>query len=107
DPVQVDAQLAEGGSHQIVGDRTLGGDAGDLQGDGIGFEDADPDRQVAVGLLLLEDHDVLAGGHVDPDAVDADLYELVRVLPPWPMIPAARRVPATLNRHGGSPRPPT
>src|ERR1700694_4655523 len=37
---------------------------------------SDPDREVPVRLLLLQDHQVLGGRHVDPDAVDRDLDEV-------------------------------
>ena len=39
---------------------------------------ADPDREVPVVRLLLQDHDVLAGGQMHPDAVDLDLDQTVR-----------------------------
>src|SRR5207302_6339065 len=60
---------------QIMCDRSLRGDAGNLQRDRVGFVDADPDWEVAVGLLLFEDDHVLAAGHVHPDAVDLHLDE--------------------------------
>jgi hypothetical protein len=60
-----------------VGDRPVGGDAGDLEGDRVRLVDADPDREVALGALLLEDHDVLPRRHVNPDAVDRDLDQTV------------------------------
>ena len=34
--------------------------------DGIGFPRPDPDRQVPIGALLLQDHDALIGLEIDP-----------------------------------------
>jgi hypothetical protein len=39
----------------------------------------DPDGEVSVVRLLLEDHDVLARGQVYPDAVDLDLDQIFRI----------------------------
>src|SRR5262252_2479761 len=61
DPADGDPELAEGGQHQVVSDRALWRHALDLHGDGVGLERADPDREIAIGLLLLQDHDVLSG----------------------------------------------
>jgi hypothetical protein len=52
-----------------VRDGPLGGDAGDLERDGIRLIDPDPDGQVALGRLVLEDDDMLAAWHVNADAV--------------------------------------
>ena len=50
----------------------------DLECDRIRLEDADPDWEVALGVLLLQDHNVLAAGHVHADAVYAYLEKIVR-----------------------------
>jgi len=77
DPAEADVELAQRARHQVVGDRPVGGDAGDLERDRVGLVDADPDREIALGALLLEDHNVLSGRHMDPDAVDRDLDQTV------------------------------
>ena len=51
-------------------------DAGDLQRDCIGLVDTDPDGQVAVCRLFLEDDHVLPGWHVHPNAVDGHLDQV-------------------------------
>src|SRR5438046_431313 len=69
-------QVAERGRHQVVGEGAPEGIARDLGRYRLGLEGADPDREVAVRLLLLEDHEVLGGRHMDPDAVDRDLDQV-------------------------------
>ena len=78
DPADRDAELSKGGRHQVMGDGPLGRHALDAHGDGIGFELADPDGQVTVVHLLFQDHDVLRGRQMNPNAVDSDLDQIVR-----------------------------
>ena len=54
-----------------------GGQALELHRDRARLPRPDPDRQVALALGLLEDHDVAAREHVDPDALDDHLDEPV------------------------------
>ena len=67
DPFEPDVEGSHRRRHQVVGDRAVRRDPSDLESDRIRLGHADPDRYVAVCALLLEDHDVLAGGHVNPD----------------------------------------
>src|SRR5580765_5753348 len=47
----------------------------DLQRDGIGLEDPDPDRQDAIALLVLEDHDWHVGHRVYHQPLDVHLNQ--------------------------------
>ena len=67
------AQRLDHGAQQVVREGPGDGDFLKLDGDGVGFRGADPDRQVAVGLLLLEDNDPLVVHQADPDAFDRHL----------------------------------
>ena len=69
----------------------------------------DPDREVAVAVGLLEDHHVPAGEHVDPDALDDHLDQLVvrhRPIIPRPPAPAAVPGRPPMPRQRGAPRRP-
>src|SRR5207248_6649418 len=67
DAVHNDVDRAEHVGEQVMSDRPFRSDAGDLQRDGVGLVDPDPDGQISLGGLFLEDHHVLPGGHVHPD----------------------------------------
>src|SRR6266568_7976014 len=71
-----DAQVAERGGHEVVGQGPAQRVAGDLGRDGLRLERTDPDRQVAVGFFLFEDHQVLGSRHVYPNAVHGHLDEV-------------------------------
>ena len=86
-------ELLERRGEQVVGQRPLGGQALELHRDRARLPRPDPDRQVAVAVGLLEDHHVAAGEHVDPDALDEHLDELVvhgRIIPRRPADRPAR-----------------
>ena len=64
---------------EVVGQRPVGGQALELHRDRARLPRPDPDREVAIVLGLLEDHDVAAREHVDADALDHHLDESVAV----------------------------
>src|SRR5262249_60411802 len=106
-PADGDPQLAERGHHQVVGDRALGRHPLDLHRDGVGLERTYPDREIAIGLLLLEDHDVLAGLQMHPNAVDIDFDQIFRFS--WllgPSLTAGGRPPPARDPGGGATAPP-
>src|SRR5438132_10453486 len=76
DSPDADAQLADRGGHEVMGERPTERVAGDLGRDGLRLERTDPDRQVAVGFLLFEDDQVLGSRHVYPNAVHGHLDEV-------------------------------
>src|SRR6266849_4636766 len=76
DSLDADPQVAEGRRHQVVREGPAQGVARDLRRDGLRLERTDPDRQVAVGLFLLEDHQVLGSRHVYANAVHRHLDEV-------------------------------
>src|SRR5712692_179259 len=76
DALDAHPEVAESARHEVVREGPSQRVARDLSRDRLRLGGADPDRQVPVGLLLLEDHEVLRGGHVDPDGVDRDLDEV-------------------------------
>ena len=60
-------------AQQIVGHRPRRLDALELEGDGVGLEDPDPDRQEEVLVRLLEDHDRGVGDGIEDQPPDLDL----------------------------------
>ena len=76
-PVDARAQFLERRREQVVGQRALGGQPLELHRDGARLPRPDPDGQVAVAGLLLEDDHVAAGEHMDPDALDDHLDQPV------------------------------
>src|SRR5258708_31847658 len=70
DALHADAKVPERGGHQVVGERAPEWVARDLGRDRLGLERADPDRQVAVGLLLFSDHQMLGPPPMNTDYVD-------------------------------------
>jgi hypothetical protein len=57
-------------SSMIVWQRPRSGDALQLHGDRFRLVRANPDRQVALAVDLLEDHDAVLGDQTDADAFD-------------------------------------
>ena len=83
-PIDLRAELLQRRREQVMGQRSLGGKALEFHGDRARFPRSDPDREVAIAVELLEDHDVAAREHVDPDALDLHLDKLVvhgRIIP--------------------------
>src|SRR5450759_1597189 len=78
DPVDGHPELAEGVREQVVGQRPLWRDALQPHRDRVRLPGPDPDGQVPLAVELLEDDDVLAGGHVHANALDDHLHELFR-----------------------------
>src|ERR1022692_1150486 len=76
DPVDRDLDRAEEVGQEVMRDRPLRCDPGDLQRDRVRLVDADPDGEVAIRRLFLEDDDVLARRHVHPDAVDGHFHQV-------------------------------
>src|ERR1700686_5025819 len=76
DSLDADPEVAERRGHQVVGEGATQRVARDLGRDRLRLEGPDPDGEVPVGLLLFEDHQVLSGRHVYPNAVDGDLDEV-------------------------------
>ena len=62
---------------QVVGEGPLRRQALETHRDRARLPRPDPDRQVALAVGLLEDHDVAAREHVDPNALDDHLDQLV------------------------------
>ena len=75
-PIDARPEPFERRREQVVGERPVGGEALELHRDRARLPRPDPDREVAIPLGLLEDHDVAARQHVDPDALDDHLDEL-------------------------------
>src|SRR5438105_2578823 len=69
---------------ELVGHRPLGDDALESEGDGGGLDGADPDREEAAPIALLQQHDGLIGGQLDPDSDERNLDHLhrLRLRPP-------------------------
>ncbi len=106
-PTNRDAELPERRGEDVVGERPLRGQALELHRDRVRLPGADPDRQVALAVELLEDDDMLAREHVDADALHGhlDQPELERVPGHGPIIPRPTvrptEAPGPRRRGGG------
>ena len=100
DVVDVRAERLDDGAQEVVGEGAGDGDFLELDGDGVGFGRANPDRQIAVGRLLLEDHDPLVVHQAYPDALDRHLDQPPNLLPSNQSMQAPLRVSKNLlQRH--------
>src|SRR5438270_63640 len=77
DALDAHTQVAERGGHEVVGQGPADRVARDLGRNGLRLEGTDPDGEVAVGFLLLQDDEVLSRRHMDTNAVDGDLDEVL------------------------------
>src|SRR5581483_6517065 len=75
DVVDVRAERVDDGAQQVVRERAGDGDVLELDGDGVGFGRPDPDREIAIRGLLLQNHHALVIHQADPDALDRHLYQ--------------------------------
>ncbi len=74
--LELHTQIAEHVDEQVVRQRAGGLDALEREGDGRRLDRPDPDGQVPGSRLLLEEHDRLVGGQLDPDPDQFDLDHL-------------------------------
>src|SRR5262249_55620488 len=75
------AELADHGLEQVVRLWARDGDVLQLDDDRVGLVVADPDRQIPIRALLLEDPDALIGLEVDPYGLHAHLDQHGPALP--------------------------
>ena len=76
DPIDAGTETLEGRREEVVGQRTIRSEALELHRDRARLPWPDPDREIPIPLRLLEDDDMPARQHVDPDALDHHLDEL-------------------------------
>src|SRR5450755_4178897 len=76
DPLDRRPEVLQDRAEQVMAERPLGRDPLQSHGNGVRLPGADPDREIALALHLLEDDDVVARGHMDPDALDHDFDQL-------------------------------
>src|SRR5687767_13934202 len=75
DTIDPAVEVGDDVSKKVVRHRTRRRDVLDLQRDGVGLEQANPDRQDAVPFLVLEDHDGRVADGVQHQSLDRHLYQ--------------------------------
>src|SRR5215207_1142109 len=88
DPLDGHHQLVQQVLEQVVGERPLGGHALEGEGDGRRLDVADPDREEALAVALLEEDDRRLGWQLDPYADEGQLDQ--REPPRASNVPGAR-----------------
>jgi hypothetical protein len=73
DPIDAPVEVRDDVAEQVVCHGSRGRHVLDLQGDRIGFEDANPDWENALSVLVLQDHDRRVRDRVDHQSLDRHL----------------------------------
>ena len=72
DPGDARVEAVDDAAQKIVGHRPWGGSLLNLEGNGVGLEETNPDRENDLAGEVVEDHNGHLGGRVHHEAADAD-----------------------------------